>query len=111
MRETSLSRIVVKCKNAVKSRVCGIFAKMNNTRKGSNHNILWSRVVMMSPEEVKKLMEVERECVHRNEAKICDRDCAICDLVQPTERVLEAYDYVISMLEVLKDWRDEDDRK
>ncbi len=49
--------------------------------------------------------------MHRNEAKICDRDCAICDLVQPTERVLEAYDYVISMLEVLKDWRDEDDRK
>lgn len=60
---------------------------------------------MMKPGEVKQLMEVERKCVHWNDIDICNRNCGACELVQPTEKLLEAYDYVIALLSVLEDWR------
>ena len=45
-----------------------------------------------------EVLKTERECVKRNVAG-CDRQCEKCDLVLPTEVVLEAYDTAIRELE------------
>ena len=52
------------------------------------------------------VMEIERECVHRNSEGRCDRNCNDCDLVLPDDIVLNAYDKVIKMLK-----QEEDDLK
>lgn len=47
-----------------------------------------------------KILEVERECVQRNETHhMCNRDCDKCDLVLPTSDVLQAYYKAIICLE------------
>lgn len=51
----------------------------------------------MTIQRAKELMEIERECIKRNEAG-CDRDCAKCDLVQQTNELIAAYDKVISYI-------------
>ena len=51
----------------------------------------------MTIEQAKELMEIERECVKRNEAG-CDRDCAKCALAQQTNELIAAYDRVISYI-------------
>lgn len=51
----------------------------------------------MTADEAIKVMQVERECVMRNDSHQCNRDCAVCDLVLPTEYVLDAYDEVLKM--------------
>lgn len=67
---------------------------------------------MLGVTRVKQLMEIERKCVHWNDLDICGQDCATCELVQDTEELLKAYDYVISVLAMLEEWRDtSDDRK
>lgn len=43
-----------------------------------------------------KVLKTERECVSRNDGGNCDRDCGKCDLVLPSDVVLQAYDYVIA---------------
>lgn len=45
-----------------------------------------------------QLMEIELECIRRNENNECDRDCANCDIVQETEDLIDAYSTVISLL-------------
>lgn len=64
---------------------------------------------MLGITRVKELMETERKCIHKNEAGICDRDCAACELVQDSEELLKAYDFVIKMLQMLEEWRDTSD--
>ena len=51
----------------------------------------------MTIHRAKELMEIERECIKRNEAG-CDRDCAKCDLAQQTNELITAYDRVISYI-------------
>lgn len=53
----------------------------------------------MTIEETKLIMQNELDCVLRNEAEKCNRDCANCDLVLPTEDVVSAYEVVIKNLE------------
>ena len=47
-------------------------------------------------EEALFVLQNERECVIRGET--CDRDCAKCDLVMPSEKIISAYDNVIGWL-------------
>lgn len=47
-------------------------------------------------------LEIERECIKRNEYTECDRDCLNCDLVQDTDTLLAVYDTTIEILKELK---------
>ncbi len=51
----------------------------------------------MNRERALHLMKIEKECIER--AEECDRECGKCDLVQDTEELLAAYDFVIGALE------------
>ena len=53
----------------------------------------------MTIEEAELIMQNELDCVLRNEAGKCNRDCANCDLVLPTKDVILAYEMVIKNLE------------
>ena len=44
-----------------------------------------------------ELLAIERECVARE----CDRNCAVCELVQEQDELIGMYDRVISFLENL----------
>ena len=50
----------------------------------------------MTNERAVEILENEAACVRR--AETCDRDCGKCDLVMPTEDILEAYDMAINIL-------------
>ena len=43
-------------------------------------------------------MQIEKECVLRQDTPECDRDCRTCDLCQDTQEIISAYDYVIREL-------------
>lgn len=47
-----------------------------------------------------KLLEIERECISRNNEKmiLCDRNCEKCDLVQDSDKLVEMYNYAIESL-------------
>ena len=51
----------------------------------------------MTSETALRIMKNEKECVLR-QGNSCDRDCMKCDLLLPTDEVLEAYDVVIDLL-------------
>jgi aerobic-type carbon monoxide dehydrogenase small subunit (CoxS/CutS family) len=51
----------------------------------------------MTREEAHDLMENELRCIQRS--NYCDRDCAKCPLVKDDKELIEAYGYVIKMLE------------
>ena len=51
----------------------------------------------MDIKKVRNLMEIETKCIKR--ANTCNRDCANCDLVQKDEDLLEAYGYVLRILD------------
>ncbi len=55
----------------------------------------------MELDEVIATLENEVKCVQRNEAGKCDRHCEDCDLVLPTEQVLDAYAVAIVKLKKL----------
>ncbi len=38
-----------------------------------------------------ELMDIELQCIHRNKDKECDRVCEVCNLVQNTDELIEAY--------------------
>lgn len=46
-----------------------------------------------------RLMRIEKECVMRNSTGICDRNCAVCDLVQKDTDLIEAYQMAIFALD------------
>lgn len=52
--------------------------------------------------DVLKVIETERKCVIRNTIGGCDRDCAKCDLLLPTNDIIHAYDNVITMIQNLR---------
>lgn len=54
-------------------------------------------------EEAIKVMENEQRCVIRNIGNHCDRTCTRCDLVLPDGDVLGAYGMVLSILQELKE--------
>lgn len=56
-----------------------------------------------------ELLEIERECVSRNDGRSCDRDCGNCDLAQEADELLEMYDEAIKQLQ--RDLVMEDDLK
>lgn len=43
-----------------------------------------------------KIIETERECISRQQ---CDRQCQNCDLVMNSKDILDAYDYILELLE------------
>lgn len=47
------------------------------------------------------VMENEKQCVERNIKNICNGKCAECDLLLEDEDIITAYDFVISVLNVL----------
>jgi len=47
-------------------------------------------------------MEIERECIIRNDNDECNRDCSRCDLVQDTAELISAYTRIIDILEAMK---------
>ncbi len=57
----------------------------------------------MTLKEVVRILETEKQCVER---QTCDRDCANCDLVLPTEDVLMAYSMAIGCIEGLVNEQD-----
>lgn len=50
--------------------------------------------------EVQHIMETELKCVQRAAANVCDRNCGECDLLMDTNKIIQAYSYVITLLEV-----------
>ena len=49
-----------------------------------------------------EIMNIEKSCVKRNEDNFCDRKCEKCDLVLPSDEILDAYDLVITELKKIK---------
>lgn len=57
----------------------------------------------MTYQQAIKLLEVEKECISRNELKMCNRKCDKCDLVENTYDLLDAYNIAINCIkEVLE---------
>lgn len=54
----------------------------------------------MTLKEVVDILKTERQCVERQDQPLaCDRDCAHCDLLLPTEDVLKAYSMAIECID------------
>lgn len=53
----------------------------------------------MTPEEAKRIIEIEKECVMRESIGQCDRDCICCDLCLNEHDIVKAYDMAIYLLE------------
>lgn len=53
----------------------------------------------MKIDRVKELLKLEAQCVERNAAHDCDRNCAKCDLVQDDLELLEMYGMALKELE------------
>ena len=47
------------------------------------------------------VMERERECVLRQDTSDCDKDCKNCNLLLPTETVVEGYDTAIEVIKAI----------
>ena len=54
----------------------------------------------MTTERMIELLEIERQCVLR--AANCNRNCAVCNLVQEDKELLEMYEGVINLLKEQK---------
>lgn len=50
----------------------------------------------MKKERAIELLQIERACIERNQAQMCDRRCERCDLCQDTDELLLMYDVVIT---------------
>lgn len=53
----------------------------------------------MTKERAIELLKIELACVKRNDDGLCDRVCAMCDLVQRTPELEDMYEYVIKHME------------
>ena len=56
----------------------------------------------MNEDEIVAVLQNEMACVIRADQKRCNRDCAECDLVMPTEQIVEAYAKAINAVYTLK---------
>ena len=54
----------------------------------------------MTIPEIIGVIKFEKACVLRQDTPQCNRECKKCDLLLPTEDVLQAYDEVIRFLEL-----------
>lgn len=54
----------------------------------------------MTIQRMIKLLQIEKECITRNDGVNCDRNCAKCDLVQDSQELLEMYEEVINFIRV-----------
>lgn len=52
----------------------------------------------MNKQRILELLQIELECIQRNEQNICNRDCANCDLVQTTDELIKMYTTVIEIV-------------
>lgn len=52
----------------------------------------------MDLQQVIQILKTEKECVERQDTPKCNHDCYDCDLLLPTEDVLEAYNTAIMLL-------------
>lgn len=57
----------------------------------------------MTKWEAVGVLKFEKACVLRQDTPRCDRDCGKCDLLLPTEDVLQAYDMAVEVLANQKD--------
>ena len=60
-----------------------------------------SRVLLevnMERVETQHIMETELKCVQRAATNACDRNCGECDLLMDTDKIIQAYSYVITLL-------------
>lgn len=48
-----------------------------------------------------KMLEIEKQCVLRQDTPQCTRECSFCDLVQNADEVISAYDTAINILKQL----------
>lgn len=48
-----------------------------------------------------RIMEIEKQCVLRQDTPQCTRECSFCDLVQNADEVISAYDTAINILKQL----------
>ena len=48
-----------------------------------------------------KMLEIEKQCVLRQDTPQCTRECSFCDLVQNADEVVSAYDTAINILKQL----------
>ena len=53
----------------------------------------------MKIERMIELLKIEQECIARNIAGACDRNCGDCDLAQPDEALHQMYADVVWILE------------
>ena len=56
---------------------------------------------LMNSAQVLRLMKIELECITRQDTPKCVRyteGCNNCDLVQTTDNLIQAYEYVINKL-------------
>lgn len=63
----------------------------------------------MCASRVYELMSIERECIFRQDTATCcryDEGCSACDLVQKQDDLIAAYDYVLKLLEQVKEDKD-----
>lgn len=67
-----------------------------------SYNIRERVLKMMTLDRAIEIMNTEKCCVKRNEDNFCDRRCEKCDLVLPSDEILEAYDFVIDTLSSVK---------
>lgn len=56
-----------------------------------------------------ELMDIELQCILRNQLKLCDRKCDKCDLVQKDSDLIEAYQMAKFAIKTVM--RGEDDGK
>lgn len=58
----------------------------------------------MKISDAKRIMQIEKECVLRQDTPKCNRDtcgCQCCDLIQDADEVVEAYELVVKALEFI----------
>lgn len=54
----------------------------------------------MTIQRMIELLQIEKECITRNNGVNCDRNCDKCDLVQDSQELLDMYEEVINFIRV-----------
>lgn len=50
-----------------------------------------------------RILEIEKQCVLRQDTPECTRECSFCDLVQNADEVISAYDTAINILKQISE--------
>lgn len=57
---------------------------------------------MRTKNHVIAILENEAECVRRADKGLCDRDCERCELVRPTDEILDSYQIAIEAVKEMR---------